>query len=83
VLLRYVKSESEKKKATSNDDDDEDDKDVKYVRKWYTPWKKVKVSGGQFKVSWEIAMRMWPCSRLGGDHDRTSVEQWLGVREIM
>jgi hypothetical protein len=56
---------------------------VKYVRKWYTPWKKVKVSGGQFKVSWEIVMRKWPCTGLGGDHDRKSVEQWLDAREIM
>ncbi|WVQ95251.1 plasma-membrane proton-efflux P-type ATPase [Kwoniella sp. CBS 9459] len=50
VLLRYVEDQKEKLKNKKDDDDDEDEKNVKYVRKWYTPWKKVKVDQGGKKV---------------------------------
>jgi len=51
VLLQYVADQSKKRAQTSDENgDDEDDKDVKYVRKWYAPWKKVKVGGAAFKV---------------------------------
>lgn len=51
MLLQYVADQSKKRAQTSDENgDDEDDKDVKYVRKWYAPWKKVKVGGAAFKV---------------------------------
>ncbi|WVF67679.1 plasma-membrane proton-efflux P-type ATPase [Kwoniella sp. CBS 6097] len=50
VLLRYVEEQKQKLKNKKDDDDEDDEKDVKYVRKWYTPWKKVKVQQGGKKV---------------------------------
>ena len=41
MLLRYVSDQSKQKKKVKKDDDD--GKDAKFVRKWYTPWKKSKV----------------------------------------
>lgn len=46
--------EAEKQKRRGNDDDEEEE-DEKYERKWYMPWKKVKVVGKQKKVSSCIA----------------------------
>ncbi|WVR09316.1 plasma-membrane proton-efflux P-type ATPase [Kwoniella sp. DSM 27419] len=50
VLLRYVEDQKNKLKNKKDDDDDGDEKDVKYTRKWYSPWKKVKVEQGTKKV---------------------------------
>jgi len=52
VLLRYVEDQKSKIKK-GGDDTEEDDKDVKYTRKWYTPWKKTKISTAPKKVPQE------------------------------
>jgi H+-transporting ATPase len=53
VLLRYVKEQQEKLKNKGNDNGEDEDKDAKYIRKWYMPWKKVKVDSGKRKVPQE------------------------------
>jgi H+-transporting ATPase len=50
VLLRYVNEQKEKLKNKGGGEDDDDDKDAKYTRKWYMPWKKVKVDSGKRRV---------------------------------
>lgn len=45
-----MNEQAEKAKHKGNDDEEEDE-DVKYVRKWYMPWKKVKVAGASKRVS--------------------------------
>jgi H+-transporting ATPase len=50
VLLRYVEDEKAKLSKRGNEQE-EDEKDVKYTRKWYTPWKKTKISTAAKKVS--------------------------------
>ncbi|EIW68325.1 hypothetical protein TREMEDRAFT_44712 [Tremella mesenterica DSM 1558] len=42
-LLLYVEDQAKILKEKENKGDDDDDKDAKYVRKWYTPWKKTKI----------------------------------------
>ncbi|KAL7422606.1 hypothetical protein Q5752_003254 [Cryptotrichosporon argae] len=55
VLLRYVTDQAEKQKRGGGDDDGQDDDEhAKYVRKWYMPWKKVKVDQGAKKVPAEM-----------------------------
>lgn len=51
VLLRFVSEQAERAKTKKDDSGDEDDEDTKYVRKWYAPWKKVKIEGKAKKVS--------------------------------
>ncbi|ORY32156.1 putative hydrogen-exporting ATPase [Naematelia encephala] len=51
VLLRYVADQQAKLKARRGGNDEEE-KDVKYIRKWYTPWKKTKVEAAEKKASW-------------------------------
>lgn len=50
VLLKYVADQQEKIKKGGDDDGKEEEEDVKYVRKWYTPWKKTKIQTGGKKV---------------------------------
>ncbi|RSH85711.1 hypothetical protein EHS25_003852 [Saitozyma podzolica] len=50
VLLRYVNEQKEKLKNKGGGEDDDDDKDAKYTRKWYMPWKKVKVDSGKRRI---------------------------------
>nr|ODN94592.1 plasma-membrane proton-efflux P-type ATPase [Cryptococcus depauperatus CBS 7855] len=50
VLIRYVHDQAERIGRKSNEDDEEDDEKVKYIRKWYTPWKKTKVESRGKKV---------------------------------
>lgn len=51
MLLKYVADQQEKIKKGGDDDGKEDEENVKYVRKWYTPWKKTKIQTGGKKVS--------------------------------
>lgn len=51
MLLKYVADQQEKIKKGGDDDGKEEEEDVKYVRKWYTPWKKTKIQTGGKKVS--------------------------------
>ncbi|KIR99217.1 plasma-membrane proton-efflux P-type ATPase [Cryptococcus deuterogattii 2001/935-1] len=50
VLLKYVADQQEKIKKGGDDDGKEEEENVKYVRKWYTPWKKTKIQTGGKKV---------------------------------
>lgn len=51
MLLKYVADQQEKIKKGGDDEGKEDEENVKYIRKWYTPWKKTKVETGGKKVS--------------------------------
>ncbi|WVQ79755.1 plasma-membrane proton-efflux P-type ATPase [Cryptococcus sp. DSM 104549] len=50
VLLKYVADEQQKQKNKKDDDGGEEEEDVKYVRKWYMPWKKTKVDTGSKRI---------------------------------
>lgn len=50
MLLKYVADQQEKIKKGGDDDGKEEEENVKYVRKWYTPWKKTKIQTGGKKV---------------------------------
>ena len=49
MLLRFVTDQAERAKRKGNDEEEEEE-DVKYTRKWYMPWKKVKVASQNKKV---------------------------------
>ena len=49
VLLRFVSEQAEKIKRKGGDDDEEEE-EAKYTRKWYMPWKKVRVENTNKKV---------------------------------
>ncbi|KAK4685145.1 H+-transporting ATPase, partial [Tremellales sp. Uapishka_1] len=48
-LLRYVADQQEALKNKSDEPEKEDDENTKYTRKWYSPWKKVKVEDDSAK----------------------------------
>lgn len=49
MLLRFVSEQAEKIKRKGGDDDEEEE-EAKYTRKWYRPWKKVRVENTNKKV---------------------------------
>jgi H+-transporting ATPase len=50
VLLRYVNEQKETLKNKGGGEEEDEDKDAKYTRKWYMPWKKVKMDSGKRRV---------------------------------
>jgi len=51
ALLRYVNDHAEKLAHTTGKQQEENEDDVKYTRKWYAPWKKIRVGQSAKEVS--------------------------------